>query len=205
MQRVTRHLITVLAALSLLLCLATGVLWERSLVSHEVFMVRGGLDVIRVKSGGGDVALFWETDVSPAVAAMREPPPGEFRHYRSAVQATGIVGSPAPHLRHRTRGIPHDSYDRLHPFAISGGGSASTRERVVVVPHWLLMLAFTLLPAIVVTKRLRARHRRLRAGACPDCGYDLRASPARCPECGRVCKPEPAGASDESAQSPGPL
>lgn len=32
--------------------------------------------------------------------------------------------------------------------------------------------------------RRRQRDARRAAGTCPECGYDLRASPDRCPECG---------------------
>jgi hypothetical protein len=45
-------------------------------------------------------------------------------------------------------------------------------------------------PAIITLgTRLYRRTRRVnraRAGLCPSCGYDLRASPGRCPECGTV-------------------
>ena len=44
----------------------------------------------------------------------------------------------------------------------------------------------------LLVPRVRARRRR-RAGRCPVCGYDLRASPIRCPECGAMVRPIPSG------------
>ena len=51
--------------------------------------------------------------------------------------------------------------------------------------YWFVMPATALLPAVFVYKRLR-KPRVVRAGLCPTCGYDLRATPSRCPECGAV-------------------
>ncbi len=60
---------------------------------------------------------------------------------------------------------------------------------VTQVPYWALFAAL-LVPPIVrqryLEALLRTRRARLRAGRCPACGYDLRASPDRCPECGAV-------------------
>lgn len=68
------------------------------------------------------------------------------------------------------------------------------RGRLIYVPYWdakLLVapLWVVALPTGVVTAlrviRHRRRARREDEGLCPECGYDLRATPGRCPECGR--------------------
>ena len=50
------------------------------------------------------------------------------------------------------------------------------------VPYWFLTLIF-MLPAALAPFSLR-RRRRVDAGLCAHCGYDIRATPQRCPECG---------------------
>ncbi len=59
-------------------------------------------------------------------------------------------------------------------------------ERRLFVHDWCLVLLCSPLPAAAAV-RFRDRRRRVgraRAGRCPACGYDLRATPGRCPECG---------------------
>jgi hypothetical protein len=58
------------------------------------------------------------------------------------------------------------------------------------LPFWAVVLALAFLPGWRIQLRLRLFRRR-RQGACPVCGYDLRASPGRCPECG--CQSSPSG------------
>jgi hypothetical protein len=57
-----------------------------------------------------------------------------------------------------------------------------------VVPCWSVVLGTSLLPLLALRRRHLSRHRR-RAGLCPTCGYDLRATPDRCPECGTAAPP----------------
>ena len=50
-------------------------------------------------------------------------------------------------------------------------------------------LVVTPMAVIWVVGEYVLRRRAKIEGHCPDCGYDLRASPMRCPECGRVVAP----------------
>ena len=54
-------------------------------------------------------------------------------------------------------------------------------------PTWA-MIAVLLLPMSLWAGIGWRQRRRVKAGRCVGCGYDLRASPERCPECGREVK-----------------
>jgi hypothetical protein len=70
---------------------------------------------------------------------------------------------------------------RLGQFAYYQSGFKEP-DWVAFIPVWAFVCACIPVPAFWL---LRNRHkRRIRAGHCGVCGYDLRASTGRCPECG---------------------
>ena len=65
-----------------------------------------------------------------------------------------------------------------------------TGQQWLRMPYWFV-LVLTAVPWIrLAITRGRSRHvaRRVAAGLCTRCGYDLRATPGRCPECGELIR-----------------
>jgi hypothetical protein len=202
MRRLARVLPNVLTALSLAALVAAGVLWARSYGSEdEVTFAHRGL-LWRTTSAKGRLWLdnelqmmldkerlevdrrrhyleFWRHSrrLEDAAYAARDAwvqagyPDGALRDewvrtdgaLRSA-RLRWLKGLPRPNARQPVR--------RSVPYAgIAAGAGGLPAGR----------LAF-----LLATSRPRRRRRRLAAGLCPACGYDLRATPGRCPECGAV-------------------
>ena len=185
-----RRLLALASAVSLLLCVATCVLWVRSYGRDEVvWWVPTGQDRYLIGSERGSVRVERVAD-GPAYSSTA---PGS-RRFGAA-----------------SRARPDDAYwtwDRLYHqaefacprwgFAMVSGPRFTRRTRAdrgvfdlpvllpavaVAVPHWALLGAGAVAPLASVLRSRRHRRSR-RAGLCARCGYDLRATPGRCPECG---------------------
>ncbi len=93
---------------------------------------------------------------------------------------------------------PHTFWNRLGFYdSWQLGYKNPTWGRRGAMPYVALIIPLSLWPAIALcgvllrrTRQTRADRRRAK-GLCPDCGYDLRATPDRCPECGVAAASSP--------------
>jgi len=169
-----RHLLNAIAALSLLLlCLATVSLWVRSYwVSDWISWSSDGPTNFNIITGRGKFVLTKVTQTDG-----------------SSWQGRGWQ---------RSGQAPYDPIDawqvwsteRLTIFNVITWGrrassDGSTQSLTVMLPYWLVAILTFAFPCVQIIRRF-PRDRRIRAGLCPICGYDLRATPGRCPECGTV-------------------
>jgi hypothetical protein len=184
-----RLLLNLLTALSLLLCVAVGVLWARSYgnqtdplldLPYATALYRCGAES---KDGHFGLSLnrwTWETPAPPRPRELVwvESPPEPSRSWWVArrprgdgVQVLGVEIFYRAVYRHR-----HSTPRRQKGSYVYGG---------FVMPHAYAVAALLVLPTLRLRRAVRKRRRQV-DNRCTQCGYDLRATPGRCPECGRA-------------------
>lgn len=191
-----RWTFTILAAISLYLCVTMAQLWAKSYWHWEThkyrFAIRGGSRQTVV--GCGVVSgIFVYTGGSMRYSGSSRPP--SFMqgfitmihvHPGSAEAACREMG-----IRFSFLGF---GYGRSRSIENFGGCVGRENDSFIFIPCWFICLLLMLAPAQwVILNRREIRRRRYRRahGLCVSCGYDLRATPdasgpllKRCPECG---------------------
>jgi hypothetical protein len=176
----TRRLLNLLTAVSLLLCVAVCVLWVRSYWVRDQWTYRwrevhGDNDTFGAFGltllGGQVWAGYWWQDNTH----LRRP-------HEGFTADAWRVGSIQQQDAHFPPPVGVDSRAWRLGFGWSWYSQGGNAERGVIMPHWLL-LAISAAPAASVVARRRWSRLRPEV-ACQRCGYDLRATPGRCPECG---------------------
>ena len=193
-----RRLFAILSALSLLLFVTIIALWLRShRVADRVTWVRSSTAAEQhlgyTASGAGVVGIGYVRLISSPLVVEDDGPMAAIALPNRALglswerlpdAATAVTIIPS-HYRARPTLSQRLGFTRAADSGTLYSDSLSVEGRFIGVPYWAPATHTALLPAAWLTRHLRARRRR--AGRfCPQCGYDLRASPERCPECGLV-------------------
>jgi hypothetical protein len=161
-ERLRRKLFTLLAAISLVFCVAALGVWMHSMGREDRIVHYDGKRVFsaHLSFGALDVSLM------PHTCAYWEYPKHVLGWQRGS-RPFQLSDHNPPMRRH---------------YGVTGF-NAGTDPYFLYLPLWMICLAGAVLPAVAVAQRLR-RPRAVDEGRCVKCGYDLRASPERCPECG---------------------
>ena len=163
-----RWVFNIFALLSLLLCVATVVLWVRSYswADYSVYSYKDGWEIswfAQSRTGAlkfGEVHARWPLEPRGFKWMTLNVMDVEFEIHFPTVAGIGID-------------IDTDSSRGQYYWSIR-------------VPHLWLAYIFAGLPILwcfSTYRRVRVK-RRLRAGHCRECGYDLQGSGGKCPECG---------------------
>ena len=178
-----RRLLNLVTALSTALCLGACVLWVWSYFT-AVLLHRQDAGVAReFLSDRGVVAYVW-----------RGRMPGNTADFPWKLHTNTAGGWGGAHLQAGAAGrFGFGSVRAVYPVTPGPNPQAYVLVEQAWVPWWSVCALLALLPggrlvwrAAQSADRALARRRRARAGPCPKCGYDLRATPERCPECGNV-------------------
>jgi hypothetical protein len=185
-KRLRRILLNALTILSLLLFVATALLWARSHFYRDGARVRVTRTpqnqpaihhLVEAQSTGGQVELSIQTWTDETWKRVRDNNPLADRRFFAWSFAEP---------NHAYLSLSPNSFWNRIGFRYYRGYD----HRSVYVPYWFLAAVTGLQLAPLTFKRARRRRSRSRErrGLCPSCGYDLRATPERCPECGSTTK-----------------
>jgi hypothetical protein len=200
-----RRLLSLGAAVSLVLCLAIAALWVRSAsVIDKLFWDRWAQHAVTAYDAEISRKHGYEADVTLrnhqfCLTSSRGTLVFDYLHQSGGYSWDGVKGAgldrvsvegPRYGYSRERIGIGSMHYvDYGQEWSGLGfrGGRVDRRAtdslRYWCVPMYVPMVGTALLPLVWLCRRA---HRRSRAGCCPRCGYDLRATPDRCPECGAV-------------------
>lgn len=177
MRRLARYILNALNVLSLLLCVATMGLWVRSHYRSNSFNVT--------------YSPNWEFAVQISMGEVRARIVENQYGTRAVCLLTYIYFQPA--------GVPSEldeldqvlgqvpSFSSYHKFGFRRMGVTFMGRSIneIDVPFWFFTLSFSVLP-VMRLRKIGKNRTNSRAGLCPICSYDLRATPDRCPECGSI-------------------
>jgi hypothetical protein len=172
---VKRRLFNLLAALSLLLCAATGVMWMRSYWRAECFM--------KTWVAKDDEVWKWLIESCNGVVCFGHLHALHVFGYSEGSESSYWCSTPNPDESAYPIAEPRDEQFRVFGIELLINSRGSPIH--ITSPYWVFLVATGLLPAAWLFVRRRVNSRAL-SGLCADCGYDLRATPEQCPECGAV-------------------
>lgn len=114
-------------------------------------------------------------------------------HLPDGTSTSHAISNPGSRTYER-RGLDQNSTNELFEDPRDPLRSYSLHMVFIWVPLWPLVLLPPMAPVALFFWLAYRRRTRRRAGLCPACGYDLRATPYPCPECGYDDDPAAAAA-----------
>jgi len=204
-----RRIFSGMSLLSLLLCVATVVMWIRSgrrfdWIQHEnaswhceAMSQRGSL-IVSAFRGGDRAAALRERDelirIKPELpklaADLLEVNDAKLRDYKSWKSSTSHLSGTLPVPPPKKRSIWTDiGFQRFTTTPMVSFDVVGETRDWIVVPYWSFFTLLALTPFLWL-----ATHRRTsrQSGLCLRCGYCLTGSTSgTCPECGSPVPPPP--------------
>lgn len=157
-------LFNLLAGLSLLLCVATVVIWIASYLRVLQFAGTTSINTtvvnLKVTAFRGSNDLVWESG-----------------------RPLSIGEKPELNLRMRYWYLSHIGLRLVYNPTVELPDQYRGRYLSIRFPSWMLALLAGVMPGFWIVRRRRTP---IAEGLCRSCGYDLRATPERCPECGTI-------------------